>query len=299
MDIRRERTMKPERTLALAAGIDAVPVLDCFVGDPPASPVRGVKTAFLAWIGRLAMAGARAASVGTLREASLRGLPVEALGVAVPVLVVHDGVSDRSAAGTCVLPDRDAIDVAAAALLLSGATRDRVAAAGGPPAAPHQDDDRVLATVLFTDIVESTQRVDEMGDRAWLDVLDRHDEIVRREVARVGGRVVKETGDGVLATFDRPMRAIRCATAIRENVRSLGLAVRAGLHVGELEVRDDDVRGIAVHIAARILEQARPGEVLVSRTLNDLVAGTSVGFFDRGEYELHGVSRKWRLYAVA
>jgi class 3 adenylate cyclase len=158
--------------------------------------------------------------------------------------------------------------------------------------------DRVLATVLFTDIVASTERARELGDRRWRELLDRHDEVASRELERYQGRLVKTTGDGLLATFDGPARAIRGACAIRDAVRGLGLEMRAGLHTGEVEMRGADVGGIAVHIGARVTGLAKPGEVLVSRTVKDLVAGAGIDFAERGAHELKGVPEPWQLYAV-
>ena len=159
--------------------------------------------------------------------------------------------------------------------------------------------ERILATTLLTDIVASTERAVEIGDSAWRQLLDAHDELATRQLRRCRGRLVKSTGDGILATFDGPARAINCATAMRDGVRALGLEIRAGLHTGEIELRGDDIGGIAVHIAARVLGEAEPGEVLVSRTLTDLVAGSGLRFEDRGEHELKGVAEKWQLFATA
>jgi class 3 adenylate cyclase len=156
----------------------------------------------------------------------------------------------------------------------------------------------VLATVLFTDIVGSTTRAVELGDRRWRDLLVNHNAIVRRELERSRGREVKTVGDGFLATFDGPARAIRCASAIRDGMRGLGLEIRAGLHTGEAELMGDDVGGIAVHIAARVMARARPNEVLVSSTVKDLVTGSGVEFSDRGTHRLKGVPGSWRLYGV-
>ena len=158
--------------------------------------------------------------------------------------------------------------------------------------------DRVLSTVLFTDIVGSTERAAELGDQGWRDLLASHDAIVRRELARQRGREVKTVGDGFLATFDGPARAIRSAVAACRAVREIGLQIRAGLHTGEVEVVGDDVGGLAVHIGARVAASAAPGEVLVSRTVRDLVVGSGIGFSDRGVHELKGVPGEWRLYAV-
>ncbi|MDQ6914327.1 MAG: adenylate/guanylate cyclase domain-containing protein [Actinomycetota bacterium] len=165
-------------------------------------------------------------------------------------------------------------------------------------ARPAREPDRVLATVMFTDIVESTARAADLGDARWRDLLERHDTLVRRHLARHRGREVKSTGDGFLATFDGPARAIRCACDITVDVRGLGLDVRAGLHTGELEVRGDDVAGMAVHIGARIGSLADGGEVLVSGTVKDLVVGSGIDFADRGEHPLKGVPGEWRVYSV-
>ena len=160
-------------------------------------------------------------------------------------------------------------------------------------------DDRVLATVLFTDIVDSTRRAAEIGDRDWHALLDAHDAVVRSQLARFRGREVNTSGDGFLAMFDGPQRAIRCAMAIRDAVQALGIEVRAGLHTGECEVRGDDIGGIAVHIGARVSALAGPNDVLVSSTLRDLVIGSGLDFEDRGAHELKGVPGEWHLFAVA
>lgn len=159
-------------------------------------------------------------------------------------------------------------------------------------------DDRVLATVMFTDIVGSTQRAAELGDERWRTLLDEHDRVTRQEIERFRGRAVSFTGDGFLATFDGPARAIRCAVALSEAVRELGIEVRTGLHTGEVEQREDNVGGIAVHIGARVMKEARPSEVLVSGAIPPLVAGSGIEFDDRGAHRLKGVPGEWRLYAV-
>jgi class 3 adenylate cyclase len=158
--------------------------------------------------------------------------------------------------------------------------------------------DRVLATVLFTDIVGSTEQAVSRGDRGWRDLLAEHDRLVRDAVQRFRGRTVKGLGDGVLATFDGPARAIRCAQAICAEAHALGIEVRAGLHTGECEVMGEDLGGIAVHIGARVVEQAGPGEVLVSRTVTELVAGSGIQFKERGAYSLKGLPGEWALFAV-
>jgi len=160
-------------------------------------------------------------------------------------------------------------------------------------------DDRVLATVLFTDIVDSTRRASELGDRNWRALLDAHDAVVRAQLARFRGREVGTSGDSFLATFDGPQRAIRCAMAIRDSVQALGIEVRAGLHTGEVELRGADIGGIAVHLGARVSALANANEVLVSSTLRDLVIGSGLEFDDRGAHQLKGVPGEWRLFAVA
>ena len=161
-----------------------------------------------------------------------------------------------------------------------------------------QDDERVLATILFVDIVSSTERAVDLGDRAWRDLLERHHALVGRELARFRGHQVDAAGDGILATFDGPARGVRCALAIRDAVRQQGLEVRAGLHTGECERIGDKVAGIAVHIGARVSTLAAPGEVLVSSTVKDLVAGSGLRFTERGSHALKGVSGEWLLFAA-
>jgi len=160
------------------------------------------------------------------------------------------------------------------------------------------DTDRVLATVLFTDLVSSTPQVAQMGDRRWRDLLATHDALVRAELERFRGQQVNHTGDGIVATFDGPGRAVRCACAIRAALGAVGLQVRAGLHTGEIELRGAEVAGIAIHIGQRVSAHAGPGQVLVSRTVADLIAGSGIPLGDEGEYELKGVSGTWRLFSV-
>lgn len=164
---------------------------------------------------------------------------------------------------------------------------------------PHRKSDRVLATIMYTDIVASTDRLTAVGDRKWHDLLEAHNAIVRKELARFRGREVSTAGDSFLATFDGPARAIRCARAISEAVRPLGIEVRAGLHTGECEIMGDDIAGIAVHTGARVAALASGGEVLVSSTVKDLVAGSGIEFIDRGSHALKGVPGEWRIFAVA
>jgi class 3 adenylate cyclase len=158
--------------------------------------------------------------------------------------------------------------------------------------------DRVLATVLFTDIVDSTKRAAELGDREWRTLLDQHDQTVRQQFARFRGNEVKNLGDGFMVTFDGPARAVRCAAAISDSVRPLGIAVRSGLHTGEIELKRDDVAGIAVHIAARVAAEAKAGEIVVSSTVRDLVAGSGLRFQDRGTHALKGLPEEVHLYSV-
>jgi class 3 adenylate cyclase len=158
--------------------------------------------------------------------------------------------------------------------------------------------DRVLSTVLFTDIVGSTEQLARIGDGPWKDLLARHNELAKAEIQQARGTYVDSAGDGVFATFDGPARAVRCATAIGGAIRPLGIEIRAGCHTGEIELAGEAVRGIAVHIGARIAATARPSEVLVSSTVKDLVAGSGLTFEDAGEHELKGVPDRWHLYRV-
>jgi len=160
------------------------------------------------------------------------------------------------------------------------------------------DPARVLAAVLFTDIVGSTERAAELGDRHWRELLQVHDDLAGRLVDRWGGRLVKTTGDGILATFDGPGRAVGCAAALREELRGIDMQIRAGLHAGEVELRDDDVGGIAVHIAARVMATAGAGEIVVSRTVRDLVAGSDIVLQDHGSQRLKGVEGDWQLFLL-
>jgi class 3 adenylate cyclase len=163
---------------------------------------------------------------------------------------------------------------------------------------PAIGDERILATVLLTDIVDSTKHAEAMGDRRWREILDAHNAVFRHELTRFRGKEVKTTGDGFLATFDGPGRAIQCSLALIASVRSLGLEIRAGLHTGEVEVGDNDVRGIAVHVAARVAALAEPSECLATRTVKDLVAGADISFLERGKRDLKGIAEAFDLFAV-
>jgi class 3 adenylate cyclase len=158
--------------------------------------------------------------------------------------------------------------------------------------------DRPLVTILFTDIVGSTQRAMELGDQQWRDLLEKHHNIVRSELNRLRGQEVDTAGDGFFAAFDGPARAIRCACSIQEAIAKIGLTIRAGLHTGECEMMGNKISGIAVHIGARVMEKAGPGEVLVSSTVKDLVAGSGLHFNDRGINTLKGIPGEWRLFLV-
>jgi class 3 adenylate cyclase len=225
--------------------------------------------------------------------------------IRVPTLVLHHADSPIPAsqgrlmaklipgARYVELPGRDHLPGAGDPEAIAGEVEEFLtgARAGGRP-------DRVLSTVLFTDIVDSTSRATEVGDTAWRELLERHDALVRSQLQRFRGREVKQTGDGFLACFDGPARAIRCACSIREEACELGLELRAGLHTGECEVIGDDLGGVAVHVAARVGAEAGSGEVLVSGTVKDLVMGSGIDLVDRGAHELKGVPGEWRLFAV-
>jgi class 3 adenylate cyclase len=187
----------------------------------------------------------------------------------------------------------------AAVVFMVGPGRRPPAPAAGPDPAPAEErGERTLATVLFTDIVGSTGHARQVGDRRWAELLDTHDRVARELVGQLQGRLVKSTGDGILALFDRPGRGIRCATALRDRLRGSGVEIRAGVHTGEVQLRGGDVGGIAVHIAARVMATAGPGEVLVSSTVHDLVAGSDYVLEDRGAHELRGMTGEYRLFAV-
>jgi class 3 adenylate cyclase len=237
----------------------------------------------------------------------LRSLDVrEALPlIQIPTLVIH--VRD------CALPPiehgRYLADHIARATLVELPGADFAVVANGDTVAdevaefltgerPIVEVDRILTTVLFTDIIGSTAQAASLGDQQWRAVLDAHDRTVREQLRRFRGREINTTGDGFVAAFDGPARAIRCAQAIIEATKSLGVTLRTGMHTGECEVRGDDLGGLAVHIAARVAGAANTGEILVSRTVTDLVAGSGIEFEDRGERELKGVPGMWRLYAV-
>ena len=285
-----------------AQASDDVPIDDL----PLMAPSRVGDVAFRAW---WRQAGHRGASPATARamHALARGSDVRALlpRVQSPAAVLHSGANNyiRVAHGrylSAKLPHATYTEMDSADHLpwtddadFAGEIEESLT--GTRHAAPTN---RRLATVVFTDIVESTQAAERLGDRAWRDLLDRHDLMTERQVLRFGGHLVKATGDGVLATFDGPASAIRCATSIRDAVAQLGITIRSGVHAGEIEQRGDDIAGIAIHTAQRICTAAAPGETLVSRTVADLAAGSEIAFVDRGEHELKGIPGTWRLFAV-
>jgi class 3 adenylate cyclase len=252
---------------------------------------------------RLAASPATAVAMGRmLLELDLHDvLPT----VRVPTLVIRTTSpystpeSGRELAG--LIPGAQFVDLPAAkSLVLGGADLivDEVERFLSGTRASEPDRSRFLATVLLTDIVGSTERAAQLGDQRWSQLLDSHDEFARRQVTRFNGTGLERTGDGVLATFDGPARAIACAVALRSGVRSLGLETRTGIHTGEIERRGDNVGGIGVHIAARVEAAAQPGEVLVSRTVKDLVVGSGFSFASRGAHTLKGVPEEWELFAV-
>jgi class 3 adenylate cyclase len=260
------------------------------------------------WFGRLMRQGQSPGGVRALMD-MYRAIDVRDVlaSVHVPTLVLHrtDDLIVHVAQGRRIaeaIPDARFVELAGGdhvpwmegADEIVGEVEEFLTGARGA-----HEPDRVLATVLFTDIVDSTQRASDMGDRRWRDLLDAHDGEVRRVVERQGGRVVKTTGDGALALFPGPAAAIRAASALRDAVVPLGLDVRVGLHTGECELRGSDVAGLAVHIGARVAASAEAGEIRVSRTVTDLVAGSGLAFEDRGEHELKGVPGTWQLFAVA
>lgn len=261
----------------------------------------------VAWWDRYLRYSAAPAVTRAMRKMLLSVDVREVLGsVRTPTLVLHrrDDAYIELAHGAYLakhIPGARLVEVPGASdLLFAGDPAELLAEVeefltGVRPTAPT---DRVLATVLFTDLVGSTKHLARVGDQTWRAVLDQHDHAVRAQLRRFDGREVRQTGDGFLALFDGPARAIRCAHAIRVGLENLGLVVRAGLHTGEIDLRGDDVGGIAVHIGARIMDEAGPGEVLTSHTVKDLVVGSGLRFDDRGTRPLKGVPDDWQLFAA-
>jgi class 3 adenylate cyclase len=278
------------------------------VAAPFFIPSRANDPAFQRWFGRLERLGATPVSVTAyMRMNSQIDISGVLPTIQVPTLVIHrtEDVTINIEGGRYL-----AEQIPGARLLefpgsdhapmwgdnvneIADAIQEFLTGARGPI-----EVDRMLATVLFTDIVGSTEKAAALGDRRWRDLLDKHHALIRTDLARFRGREVKTTGDGILATFDGPARGVRCACAIAEEVKALGIEVRAGLHTGECEMMGDDVGGIAVHIGARVAALAGAGEVLVSSTVKDLVAGSGLRFGDRGSQSLKGVPGEWHIYAV-
>jgi pimeloyl-ACP methyl ester carboxylesterase len=252
------------------------------------------------------------ASPGAARDLARMNMEIDVRqvlpAIRVPTLVLNraEDLADRArhlaaqipGARYVELPGRDHAPWVGDADALVAAVQEFVTSVWEARAWEEAEPDRVLATVLFTDIVGSSEKAASLGDRGWRELLERHHAEVRRQLVRFRGKEVDTAGDGFFASFDGPARAIRCATAIVESMPELGLEVRAGLHTGECELVDDKVAGIAVHTGARVASQARPGEVLVSSTVKDLVAGSGLAFEDRGAHELKGIPGEWRFYAV-
>jgi class 3 adenylate cyclase/dienelactone hydrolase len=272
------------------------------------APSRADDPAFQQWWGRFERTGASPAAATAVTHLN-RQIDVSGVlaSIRVPTLVIHR-TRDRAVPVSC---GRFLAEHIPGARLLELAGIDHAAAVGDNAmeiadaigefltgAKARVAVDTLLATVLFTDIVGSTEKAAKLGDRRWRDLLDNHHATVRRNLVRFRGREVKTTGDGFLAAFDGPARGVRCACAIVDEIKSLGIEVRAGLHTGECEIMGDDYGGIAVHIGARVAALAGPGEVLVSSTVKDLVAGSGLDFSDHGSRSLKGVPGEWRIFAV-
>jgi class 3 adenylate cyclase len=260
---------------------------------------------YLEWFGKLerltAAPGLMRRQMKAMNETDVRAILPQ---VRVPTLVLSRSATEFYDSGHAHyvaerIPDARLVELEGTDILMAGGEAESLISeleeffTGARRERPQE---RVLATVMFTDIVDSTRRAAELGDSRWRQLLDRHNDLVRRHLARHQGREVKTIGDGFLATFDGPARGVRCATEIAEEVRRLGIEIRAGLHTGECELVGDDVAGMAVNIGARVSSLAGPGEVLVSGTVKDLVFGSGLEFADRGEHELKGVPGSWRLY---
>jgi class 3 adenylate cyclase len=273
------------------------------------APTKEGDLAFQQWWGKFERLGASPGAVKTLMRMNSQIDITEILpSVNVPTLVIHrkDDLLVRVEAGRLLaerIPGAKYVELSGADHLpFVGENSDRILDEmehflTGETSTPSVE--RVLATVVFTDIVGSTARAEALGDQAWGDLLDLHDKAVRKELERFRGNEVKWTGDGFLAAFDGPARAIQCALAIVNTVRALGLEVRAGIHTGEVDFVKNDIRGIAVHIASRVADLANAGDVVVSRTVKDLVAGSGIAFQDYGTHELKGVPDRWMLFRAS
>ena len=270
-------------------------------------PSTGEDTRLIEWFGRLMMQSASPAAAATfMRMAFEIDVRDVVSAIRVPTLIVHstgDRICHVEAARFLArtIPGARYVELESEDHVPWGENADEILAEireflTGVREAP--DPDRVLATVLFTDIVGSTERARALGDRGWRDLLDRHHDVVRHELVRFGGREIDTAGDGFLAAFDGPARAIRCACAVVAGVRALGLEVRAGVNTGECEVIGEKLAGTAVHVGARVAAEAAAGEVLVSSTVRDLVAGSGIELVDRGLFTLKGVEGERRLFAA-
>jgi class 3 adenylate cyclase len=295
----------------LESSIEGVPSSDAAVPDDfltAGAPSVATDAAFRAWWDR---AGRQGASPATAKAILAVGYAADVRPllptISVPTLVLHRREESvfRIGHGRYLadhIPDAKFVELEGAdSLYWVGDTRpllDEVEEfVTGARLANRPDS--IIATMLFTDIVGSTETLARVGPDEWRDMLDRHDAAVRRQFERFGGREVKSTGDGFLAAFDGPARAVTCARAIRDAAAQMGMVIRAGLHTGQVDLRGDDVAGMAVHIAARVEALAAPGEVLASRTVVDLIAGSGLEFEDRGEHELKGVPGSWKVFALA
>ena len=276
---------------------------------PMFAPTKEGDLAFQQWWGKFERLGASPGAVKTLMRMNSQIDITEILpSVNVPTLVIHrkDDTLVRVEAGRLLaerIPGAKYVELSGADHLpFVGENSDRILDEmehflTGETSAPNVE--RMLATVVFTDIVGSTAKAQALGDQAWGDLQDLHDKAVRKELARFRGNEIKWTGDGFLVAFDRPARAIQCALAIVNTVRALGLEVRAGIHTGEVDFLKNDIRGIAVHIASRVADLANGGDVVVSRTVKDLVAGSGISFQDYGTHELKGVPEQWKLFRAS
>jgi class 3 adenylate cyclase len=293
---------------------ELAPALDIAEGDtgrgvmidlfaPSVADDERIRRAWARYERSAATPGSTKAIVRLIYESDVRDvLPA----IRVPTLVIHrrDAVGFRVEHGRYLaehIPDARYVELPGADNLIWAGDLDAMVAeiqAFVTGIRPATEPRRVLATVLFTDIVGSTEKAAELGDVRWEGLLADHHRVVRRQLERYGGIEIKVVGDGFLATFDGPARAVRCAIAIRDGVRELGLEVRAGVHVGEIEVLPQDIAGLAVHLGARVAALAGPGEVLVSSTVKDLVVGSGIAFEDRGNHVLKGIPGEWRLFGV-
>jgi class 3 adenylate cyclase len=277
------------------------------ISMPLYAPSRWTDAGLRSWWARLERTGASPGALRALLEANMSLDVRSALpSIRVPTLVLHS-VRDRAVkvGGSryiaSVIPNAKFVELPGGDHVFFGADADAILAEIEEfvtGVRPRPEPDRVLATVLFTDLVGSTELLARIGDQRWRALLGEHHRLVRAELARFGGREIDNPGDGFLASFDGPARAVRCALAIRAALRSVDLTVRQGLHTGEVELVGPKLEGLAVHLGARVAAAANGGEILVSSTVKDLVVGSGLRFADRGAHQLKGVPGEWRLYAV-